>query len=209
IWGETDSAVEKAQKAVAHIAYHLQPGITNNIQRTLTAIQGETLPSGRELNPQDEMMAWLGWRASTMDPKASIYYRSFDFSDQMSEARSAITKPLRNLNDIDDSDIRDAVDDGRRRHEKAFREMSRVVLAARKSGMSDPEIARTLQGSGVSRQNIGALLNGQVPPMRLSPQSLAYAVKVAQARGDADFAQTIRDRYARARRELAATERAR
>jgi hypothetical protein len=199
IYSEQDSVIDQTASIAKHIAKGLQPGITANTIRTLDALNGKISPSGKEYNVGDEAMAWFGWRATTLDPKAALYYRAYEFNDGLQDARSTLGRTLRDLNDVDDGDIQRAVAVATRKHAQAFRDMGRIVLAAERAGLSRPEIITILRSNGVSQANALALAKGTSPPFRLTPQALQSALRAAAGRSsDPEFRPELVRRYRQA-----------
>ena len=73
--------------------------------------------------------------------------------------------------------------------------MEKVIHSARKSGMDNGDIARILQNSQISKQDVGYLIKGYVPRWRLSSMSVKSALKKSEAIFDRDTKRQILDRY--------------
>ncbi|WP_247723723.1 hypothetical protein [Thauera aromatica] len=78
-------------------------------------------------------------------------------------------------------------------------QMRRVVIAARKSGMTDEAIRSVLDAGSVSRQNVEALLRGEIPPFRLSQQAAEGAARQAELTRDKAHAAEVKRRFEVAR----------
>jgi hypothetical protein len=136
VYNENATPAEQTAQIANHLRKTLQPGIASNMERTWKAIKEERSSSGRKYDLSDEGMAWLGWRARTLEPDTALYYRAFDFSDKKRAATSTLSSTLRNINEIDNREIESAYESARRQLENAYREMSLIIGAAEKSGMS-------------------------------------------------------------------------
>ncbi|MDZ7870129.1 MAG: hypothetical protein U5L02_13195 [Rheinheimera sp.] len=149
---------------------------------------------GKEYDLSDEMMALIGWRASSLDAPTALYYRSFDFADQLQAANSTLNKVLRSDNDVDEADIADAKEEAQRQYDDAFKQMQRIVQSGRNAGMTKEQVYRTLKLSGVSSRNISGLVSGNIPSMQAA--TLQTQVKaVAKAReiaGDEQTSEVLR-----------------
>lgn len=180
VYKETDSPAGQLSDIGAHLAKKLQPGIMTNITRTLKAIEGARSPSGKLYTLEDEMMALIGWRPTTTDPKIALYYRTFEFNDAKKEAMSGLYKKVRDVNPVEKEDIRKAFEDAGKLRKKAYTEMARVVHAARKSGMSKGEITKVLQASGVSKADVFSLTTGNQAAWRLTSQIVKDDVRKSE-----------------------------
>lgn len=200
IYKETDSVDRQLFDITNHLRKSVQPGIVSNLERTWSALKGEVSGTGQKYNLQDEGMAWLGWRATTLDPKVALYYRSFDFGDAKTDATRTLNQVLSNPNEVDVADIEDAYGLAVKMRVQAYDDMTKMVGAARKSGMTDDEILQTLQGSGISKADIRALMEGFVPPWMPTVQSEKSATRRAEAILGPAKAAEIRKRFQEARK---------
>lgn len=188
---KTDTVV----KSLNHLRKAMQPGFVRNAEDIYKAGKGKISPSGKEYNFVDESFALVGWRVATMNPKASLGYRSYDFKQQLRDAKSVTGKILRNPNKVTDGQVEKAMELTRKRIEEAYRSMSSIVAAAQKSGLSDGQVKLTLLSSGVGKRDIAFLLRGEVPPYRPSKAQFLGAVKRARVLYDGELEQDIKARF--------------
>jgi len=210
VYDQKDDVYDQAKDVANHLRKALQPGIASNVERTTKAAMGLSTPSGKKYDLSDEMMSWLGWRASTLDPRNALYYRAFDFKDSLSSAKGGLTRTLRDVNPVSDDDIRDAVETALRKRAEAFEDMSNVVAAARTSGLDNIRIAMILKSNKVSQENIRALLwSGQIPRLEIESSEISEAKRATYARRqDKEAAADLERRYRLAQRALAEEYRA-
>lgn len=196
VYQEGADAIDQAGAIANHLRKALQPGFVGNIERLTLAAQGVRREgSGQPYDLNDEMTALLGWRASTMDPKTALYYRSFEFNDAMTEARQVLTRTLRSVNPVSQEDIRDARGVAQSRQVEAFTEMRRLVQAAQAAGMNPMQIRQVLKQSSISQANAEALMRGTPPRLVLTVPAVAKAVQQARAMEGPEFAQEVARRY--------------
>lgn len=200
IYLENGKPLHQAVSIANHMRKALQPGAASNLERTYKALAGEVSMSGKKYDPMEEAAGWLGWRISTLDSKVALYYRTFEFTDQLREASSAFNRVARDPNSVSSGEIRNAVEHTRSMREDAFREMSRIVSAVRSSGMTNSEIFRVLKSNNVSRRDISALLRGDVPLWRPTMQSS----RAASQRADVLLGPGMSKEFAKRYREAAA-----
>lgn len=209
IYDPKDDYTDQAQDAADHLRKALQPGLVGNVERTLKAFQGRSTPSGKKYDPGDEMLSWLGWRASTLDPRNALYYRAYDFTDGLRSAKGGLTRVLRDVNPVSDSEIEDAVETSMRKRTESFGDMRNIVAAARKSGLSNADAARILKSNSVSQENIRALLSeGPIPRLEIDNSEIVEASRALRARrDDTEAVRELQRRYRLARKILADTSR--
>lgn len=200
VYNEHAGSVDQLQDIADHMRKALQPGFVSNAERLyLAGTEARREGSGQPYSMRDEAVSLLGWRAATLDTQTGLYYRSFDFSDALSDARKTLTRTLRSSNSVSEGDIRDSKRAAEAQYQKAFTEMGRLVSAAEVAGMSRGEIVKTLKLSGVAQRNIFALISGRVPPMDISMQAQAKAVRQARVMRDSEHAAEIARRFRLAR----------
>jgi hypothetical protein len=196
VYRENGEALDQLTDIANHMRKTIQPGFISNAERFVKAASGERREgSGQPYSVRDEVSALLGWRASTLDARTGLYYRSFDFNQALTDARSSLNRVLRSANAVDIDDIRTAKQGAERMNSKAFNEMARLVKAAESAGMSRREILQTLTLGGVSRRNAAALIRGQVPNLDIGGQARSRAVRQARVTQGPEQAREIARRY--------------
>lgn len=198
VYKEKDGAIDQAVDIADHLRKAIQPGAVGNVERLVKASTDVRRSSGQPYSVEDELVALVGWRATTVEPKTALYYRSFEFTDALAEARKTLTDTLRDANEISLDDIKDAKERAKAKQDQAFSEMQRLVAAAEAAGMSKMQIVQTLRLSNISQANIASLMRGATPAVTVTPQLAARAVQQArQLRGD-EFAAAVSVRYRQA-----------
>jgi hypothetical protein len=196
VYNENAGSIDQLEGIANHMRKALQPGFVSNAERLwLAGSDARREGSGQPYDMHDELVSLLGWRASTLDTQTGLYYRTFDFTDALSDAKKTLTRTLRSSNNVSDSDIRESKEAANAQYQKAFTEMGRLVSAAGSAGMSRSEIMQTLKLSGIAQRNIFALISGKVPPMDIGMQSQANAVKQAKVMRGSEYAQEVARRF--------------
>lgn len=202
VFNEGASSIDQLQDITSHMRKALQPGFISNAERLyLAGTEARRDGSGQPYDLRDEMVSLLGWRAATLDTQTGLYYRTFEFTDALSNARKTLTRTLRSSNKVSADDIRESKQAARTQYQQAFTEMGRLVSAAMVAGMTRREVAQTLKASGVAQANIMALINGRVPPMQISLAAQTKAMKQARALRDSEHAAEIARRFRLAREQ--------
>ena len=196
VYQENGDAVDQLSGIADHMRKALQPGFVSNAERLwLAANEQRREGSGQPFEMRDELVSLLGWRASTLDAKTGLYYRAFEFTDGLSDARRTLNRTLRSANDVSNEEIASAKAAAQRQQEQAFRQMSRLVSSAESMGMSRMQIIQTLRQSNISQANIAGLLNGRPPPLRITPQSRINAIRQARTMQGSEQAAEVARRF--------------
>lgn len=198
VYKDKDGAIDQTVDIADHLRKTLQPGFVGNVERLTKAAAGVRKSTGQPYSVNDELVALVGWRATTMDPKTALYYRSFDFTDAMVEARKALTDTLRDSNSVSSEDIKDARQRAKAKQAQAFSEMHRLVGAAKAAGMTRMQITQTLKMANISQANIGALMRGATPDVRVTPEAAQRAIRQARTMRGNEYANEVAQRYRQA-----------
>jgi hypothetical protein len=203
VYKDGDMPLEQAADIARHLRKALQPGIVSNLERTYKALNGEVSRSGKRYDVNDEIAGWLGWRATTLDPKVALYYQTFEMSDGLREATQAFNQTIRDPNDVTTTDIEGAIERTLGMRDRAFKKMFRIIEAAKASGMGLSDIRRVLRTNNVSGKDVISLMNGRVSRWEPSEQSLQSARKKAGMlygkEKEIEFAKRYREAFRKAR----------
>jgi len=212
VYSPNGDVLDQTTSIANHMRKALQPGFMGNAERLYLAGTGTRREgSGQPYEMRDEAVALLGWRAATLDTKTALYYRSFEFSDALVDARKELTRTLRSANKVSPDDIATSREKAERQYDQAFTKMQRLVTSARSAGMSNGEIVQTLKLSGVSKENAAYLIRGKTPPFRIGTQAAKSAYRNARIMRGEEYAREIATRFREAgtvrdRRRLTDTE---
>lgn len=202
VFNEFGTPVEQTLEIADHLRKNLQPGVASSLERTWKAIDGQYSPSGKKYDLFDEGLGWVGWRASTLDPKVSLYYRTFDFSEAKRAASKSLNRVLRGTKDVSDEDLRDALESATRQNDEAYRSLRLIIKAAEANNVSRPQIYQILKRSRISKRDIRLLIRGGTPRLNITTKAQVEAVKKARALRDPEAAKEISRRYLSAKRMI-------
>ena len=200
VYNPAEPPLEQLTAISAHIGAQLAPGAVLQSTRMFKAIEGLKSPSGRVYNVNDEALALVGLRISTFDPQMSLYYRTFEFSDGLSNARRILTDAAKDVNIVSDDDLRYAFNLANTARLEVYDKMLRFVKGGKDSGLSDGKIRSILRASGVSIKYTNNLVRGkEAPKWRIGNTFLKGAVKRAKILIDRETARelTRRKRFIR------------
>ena len=176
VYIDHDLTENQIADSVKHLK-KLMPGFTVNAERTWDAIKGKVDPMGKKRIFVDEILAFGGVRDNTLDPKVSLYYRTFDFKGARKDAAIVMGRTANNLNEMSESEVLEAYEDALTIRGKAFNVMFRQVNAARQLGLDDRDIEEVLRFQSVSRNDVNDILDGVIPDWKPTNQSEARAIK--------------------------------
>ncbi|HMY38526.1 MAG TPA: hypothetical protein PK011_04305 [Marinagarivorans sp.] len=193
VFNPEDTVANQTLDISAHIAKAVQPGIVTNITRMYMASTGKVTASGKKFDVGDELAALGGFRWGTFDPKTSMYYQTFAFTDAKADASKILTAAIRDPNKVDEEELRDAFDTAMRARAKAYDRMAAVVAAAEKSGLSKWQINKILRDSGITNEDARALIKGDAPKWKLEQSAMRSNVR----RAGVLFSQEVADEIKR------------
>jgi len=179
VWNDQAPLDMRMKQGLEYLRKNLQPGFISNIEHTYKAFHEDYSRSSRKYDLTDELMAWIGFRFTTMNMKQAISFRAQDFAQGKRGAVQILSGPMGSQANIDDQEILDAYGDMQTSWEGAWKDMHDVINAAMALGSTREEIQQVLKGSGVSNRDTNALLGGETPQWRPSKQFMKRARKRA------------------------------
>lgn len=179
VYNESDLPANQLADITGHFLGAIQPGFIGNADRLAKAISGDVSPSGRKYEVGDELAALAGFRASTVDPKISLYYKAYEFNDSKRQATNLLRSTFRSVNDVSDGELQSAFENGSQARREAFERMTKIVEATRRSGLSDSQIRKVLRSNGITLKDANALLRGDVTKYNISDSTLKSSIKRA------------------------------
>ena len=194
VYNESDSAKGVALDISNHLRKALQPGFVTNIEKFILAGMGEKSKTGKEYKTSEELAALMGWRVATFDPKIALYYQSFEYQDNKSNAAKILSRVASSTNAVSDEELRTAYEQSMKARAKAFDDMSKIVSAAKSSGMSDQELKIALRNSGVSILDARALVANKPPVFAPSKTAMKGAIKKASVLFDEETQREFKKR---------------
>jgi hypothetical protein len=180
VYNPTEPAVDQLADITGHLFKQLSPGLVNNANRMMKAIDDDVSATGRRYKVGDEIAALAGFRVSTLDPKVSLYYKSFEFNESKRNATKTLTDAFRSVNDVSNSDLEGAFRSSSRARRRAFDDMIKMVGAARSSGLNEAMILRVLKNGGVSTKDAKAIAKGDFSSYQISDSSLKRYIRRAE-----------------------------
>ncbi|MCK5433006.1 MAG: hypothetical protein KAJ03_09690, partial [Gammaproteobacteria bacterium] len=177
VFNPNDTSFNITADITNHLRRALQPGAVSNIERLIDAATGHKSGSGRTQKVSDELAALVGFRVSTLDPKVALYYRAFEFQDQIRSASKILSSTARDPNRVSDSALKTAYEQARKTRAEAFKDMNELVNAAKKSGLSTGKVRRILSLNNISKKNINYIIRGKEPIWRPSRRFLQSSIK--------------------------------
>lgn len=188
-------ASEQATDIAIHLGKQWGPGIFNPLGKMFKAVDGQRDPTGRVYNLGTEALGMVGWKTTTFDPKFSLYFRTFEFREQLGRASGYLKRVAGDTDQVDPDELQDAYTNANEMRERAYDDMAQIVNAAKKSGLSDQQVRQVLRTSGISKKYSNALARGQdAPSWKLGRTFLRGNIKRAGILYDRETARTLKDR---------------
>jgi len=177
IYNESDTLLNRSKDIYMHIERGVAPAVLQNLRRTTSALNGEITKSGRKFSIEDEAMAIVGFRTTLFDPKTALYFKAYEFNEMKRESVSLLTNVLRDPNDVSEGDIRTAFKNSSRARKEAFEQMSKLVQAALKAGLTKTQAMMILRANNVTKADAKALVEGGMTAWEMSDSSIKNTVK--------------------------------
>tara|TARA_R110000823_G_scaffold51908_1_gene128819 strand:- start:40 stop:1452 length:1413 start_codon:yes stop_codon:yes gene_type:complete len=178
-----------------HIARGLGPGIYQNYRRVDKALDGQRAPSGKVYDLTSELIATVGFRSSTFDPKLALNFRVNDFKETLRNANSYLYDVAGDVNPKDEDELSSAFKTANNIRVRGYNDFLKLVNAAKRSGVSDRSIRQVLRAANVSKKYANALARGkEAPSWQLKSSFMKGNVKRAKLLIGRDIASELRKR---------------
>jgi hypothetical protein len=194
VFNPHDSTVAQTGDILNHMRKALQPGIASNVERAVKAARGDVSPSGQQYSLNDEILANLGFRVSTFNPRTALYFKAFEFNREKADANQILLQVLRNPNRVSDADIASAFRRAGKARRDAYTTMGILVSGAKSSGMAPAQVAEVLRKSAITGTDVSSLMRGTAPEWKPSAQFMSVAFRKAGAIYTPDVAAEFRRR---------------
>ncbi len=194
IYNPQDMALDQAQSIANHLRKAIQPGFVGNMERAWMAANDQVTASGKQYKAEEELAAFFGFRASTFDPKTALYYNSFEFKDRKRDATAVLMNVAKDPNSVSDGDLMKAYDTASRSRLRAYTDMIRLVEAARAAGMNNMQLNASLRRSGISKEDIRALMQGRIPAWRPDQRMMRNTIRKAELLYGPEVVREMRER---------------
>lgn len=176
--GQVYNPQDKTYNQVADILSHLKniaPGFVSNIERMSDAMMGNVSKGGRQYKLEDETLALIGFRLSTLNIPQSLIYKGFEFQDMKRNSTRILSGVVSSPQRVTDGEIKTAYDDMLYARDQAYDQMLKNISAAKKLGVKDKDIALSLRASKVGKEDIGFMMREKKPFWKPSRQFLRDA----------------------------------
>ena len=179
VWSDSNDVGTKIQKSLLHIAGGMMPtGAELGVRVTARGLEPGRLTgaftqtptaAGQQYDPHEEFLSLTtGMRKAVLDVPESLSYRAYGFTDLRRQAMGDFSRIAKANNTTEDDIIR-AYASANEDLFRAQRDMYGIIQSAKKIGLSDEQIYRSLrQRSNIGRSEFGFLLEGRFRPISLN-----------------------------------------
>jgi hypothetical protein len=168
-------AITQSGQIATHIGMSIAPGVVGNLTRIYKAARGDSSRYGKQYSMKDEMMALVGSRKMTANPLLGLRFRALDYNSGKRNASRILSEQVSGLNRVSERKLKSKFTEMMTSRERNAQEMIEFINLTRSFKKSDGEIVRALRSAGVSRKDIGRLMNGVVPRWRLDSKYMKGA----------------------------------
>ena len=195
IYEEAESTGDKIGRSLMHVSGAFIPGIVDQFVtvkggqlepgRVTRATTGEPSAQGDPYSLAEEAGTLLtGVRPLRLNTARSLSYAGSEYAQLRTSATRIFTGVADN-NDVTAEEVTDAFVRANEARMRQSRELYAKIQAARDSGMSDLQIRRSFENTGVSRKELNAIMNGRYIPLRPSRNIIREVLREANG-GTAD-----------------------
>jgi hypothetical protein len=195
IYEEAESTGDKIGRSLMHVSGAFIPGIVDQFVtvkggqlepgRVTRAGTGEPSAQGDPYSLAEEAGTLLtGVRPLRLNTARSLSYAGSEYAQLRTSATRIFTGVADN-NDVTAEEVTDAFVRANEARMRQSRELYAKIQAARDSGMSDLQIRRSFENTGVSRKELNAIMNGRYIPLRPSRNIIREVLREANG-GTAD-----------------------
>lgn len=129
----------------------------------------QILKYGESFNLQDELPGLAGFRAIQSNPEKGLVFMTTRFGSSLKKDENLFTYPLLRGGRVTPKDITDVYKYSESRRFQTMREMYKNIDAARRLGMSDAKIRKTLsERKGLGKDVVNSIMRGDYLPDRPS-----------------------------------------
>jgi|GEM_PF-5427661 len=205
-----DGVFNNPDKVFQHYMKNAGPGAYANVTEFARANNirpeffGDKFTSyGREYTNTDALLGLMGFRFTTMNYAAGMTSLGYKNKNTFDEKKKDITSVFKSNRRLDGLRINEAVSE----YEEANKEMAESLMigvkGARKLGVSEADIFRAYKKSGISKDDVKALMAGIIPPLKeITEQSviskindvdLKYNEEEKKSKIQLDYLYNVRD----------------
>lgn len=151
---------DKMQLAYQHLSEALEPGAITSARRIYKGYKGESSPSGKQYNLEDEMIALTtGQRINRTNVKSAFGYQSFNFDRNMQEAKRIYNSALSQSQDPIKHQI--AKEQATTAQRKVYEELRSNYNAAIQLRQKPSDLDALMKKSGISSRLRTAIMANQ------------------------------------------------
>ena len=195
IYNPADTPTNVLADMTGFMLKQMAPSAFQNANRIGKALNGEVSKSGKKFELDDEMLALVGFRTTTFDPKVSLHFKAYEFNQDKRDATSILTTTFRDPNDVSNGDLINAFERASGARKEGFERMIKLVSAARSSGLTDTQLTMVLRSNGVTRKDARSLVKGDYKAWAMSDSTLKNTVKKSDLLFGKAKGKTFEDRW--------------
>jgi hypothetical protein len=167
VYSESDTALEKFDKAIMHIFNKNEPGVISSAQRVTAALAGDVSGTGQPIEIGDEAFKLIGGSTVTVDVPGSFAFKISEFQNTFKEPR--VSEGWYSTKNYQQRGPEQLVREYNDMNEEAFREQYRFYQAVQSALssklMSRRQIEEALEDRKISKKVIDNILRGRFTPL--------------------------------------------
>ncbi|MCW3976543.1 MAG: hypothetical protein NWE77_01270 [Candidatus Bathyarchaeota archaeon] len=179
VWSDSNDTGTKIQKSLLHIAGGMMPtGAELGVRVTARGLEPGRLTaaynqvptaSGQQYDVHEEFLSLAtGMRKAVLDVPESLSYKGFGFTDLRAQAMGDFTRTAK-ANNTTREDIVNAYRSANQDLFRAQRDMYGFIQSAKKAGLSDAQIYRSLRSrANIGKEEFSFLVQGKFRPISIT-----------------------------------------
>ncbi len=180
IYNDSASTYEKLRKSRDYIGEVLLPGTVGQFNRIKKALNEEVSPSGRTYDPVVEIAGTVGVRATPVDVRTGLFYRSNDLRRAVRDTEAGIRSAMMHRGTVPKEETQRVMQDFITRREKYIHEWHALSQAAIKLGVPAPEVSKAIYNAAGSQPLTEQVMSDTYTHYQPSEDSLRDALAVPQ-----------------------------
>jgi len=195
VWSDSNDTGTKIQKSLLHIAGGMMPtGAELGVRVTARGLEPGRVTgafnevptaAGQQYDVHEEFLSLAtGMRKAVLDIPKSLSYKGYGFTDLRSQALGDFGRVAK-ANNTTAEDVVQAYRSANADLFRAQRDMYGLIQSAKKAGLTDAQIYRSLrERSNLGRQEFGFLLEGKFRPISINSKLFKQVYQEAVVDGE-------------------------
>ncbi len=160
---------EWSKDMTGHLLKRFEPGVSKPLRRTVNALQGEMASNKTTPAPWMEAGEFIGFRIRQSNPRQEYDWRLGRTKDRVVAADDDLIRLIRDLNDVDEQELRKTYDQFEDRRKRAILDGGIATMDTRYRGNPEQNIEHSLRSMGLDKEERESIRLGVYVPKEFGP----------------------------------------